>query len=157
MTTPPPATEAKPSSAQFAASALAPTPRTLLDILRATAAEHPSASALDDGTSDLSYAELVVAAEQFAARLHDAGVGRGDTVGVRIPSGTNELYIAILGVLTAGAAYVPVDADDPDERDERPDAGPRCGRLITRASTTSAPAWSSPNPVLPPSSGRDCR
>ncbi|MHA7208862.1 Pls/PosA family non-ribosomal peptide synthetase [Arthrobacter sp. MDT1-65] len=116
MTTPPPETGTAPSSTQFAASGLAPTPRTLLDILRATAAEHPSASALDDGTTALSYAELVTAAEQFAASLRDAGVGRGDTVGVRLPSGTNELYIAILGVLTAGAAYVPVDADDPDER-----------------------------------------
>jgi non-ribosomal peptide synthetase-like protein len=35
---------------------------------------------------------------------------------VRIPSGTNELYISILAVLLIGAAYVPVDADDPDER-----------------------------------------
>nr|WP_307856739.1 Pls/PosA family non-ribosomal peptide synthetase [Catenulispora pinistramenti] len=35
---------------------------------------------------------------------------------MRVPSGTVDLYIAILGVLTAGAAYVPVDADDPDER-----------------------------------------
>ena len=31
-------------------------------------------------------------------------------------SGTTDLYVAILGVLVAGAAYVPVDADDPDER-----------------------------------------
>jgi hypothetical protein len=36
-------------------------------------------------------------------------------VGVRIPSGTNDLYIAILA-LYVRAAYVPVDADDPDER-----------------------------------------
>ncbi|WP_338403198.1 Pls/PosA family non-ribosomal peptide synthetase [Arthrobacter bussei] len=102
--------------AQFAASGRAPEPRTLLDILHATAAAHPSASALDDGTSALSYAELVAAAEAFAVTLRRAGVGRGDAVGVRLPSGTSELYIAILGVLTAGAAYVPVDADDPDER-----------------------------------------
>jgi non-ribosomal peptide synthetase component F len=33
-----------------------------------------------------------------------------------MPSGSKELYIAILGILAAGAAYVPVDADDPDER-----------------------------------------
>ena len=37
-------------------------------------------------------------------------------MGVRLPSGTTDLYIAIMAVLLAGAAYVPVDADDPDER-----------------------------------------
>src|SRR5258708_4008703 len=44
------------------------------------------------------------------------GGGGGDRVGVRVPSGTVDLYVAILAVLAAGAAYVPVDADDPDER-----------------------------------------
>ncbi|MBG6226125.1 non-ribosomal peptide synthetase-like protein [Arthrobacter sp. CAN_A2] len=116
MTIPSPETDTAPPDARFAASGRAPAPRTLLDVLRATAAEHPSASALDDGIESLSYAELVTATDRFAAILRDAGVGRGDTVGVRLPSGTNELYIAILGVLSAGAAYVPVDADDPEER-----------------------------------------
>ncbi|KJY18119.1 AMP-binding protein, partial [Streptomyces katrae] len=40
----------------------------------------------------------------------------GDRVGVRVPSGTNDLYVSVLAVLAAGAAYVPVDAEDPDER-----------------------------------------
>ena len=53
---------------------------------------------------------------QTAARLHEAGVRRGDRVGVRIASGSKELYLSILGILAVGAAYVPVDADDPDER-----------------------------------------
>ena len=52
----------------------------------------------------------------MAAALNAMGVGRGDRVGVRIRSGTVDLYVAIMGVLAAGAAYVPVDADDPDER-----------------------------------------
>src|SRR5207342_2619070 len=43
-------------------------------------------------------------------------IGGGDRVGVRIRSGTLDLYVAIMGILVAGAAYVPVDADDPDER-----------------------------------------
>ena len=33
-----------------------------------------------------------------------------------MPSGSRELYISILGIIAAGAAYVPVDADDPQER-----------------------------------------
>src|SRR6185312_5910795 len=36
----------------------------------------------------------------------------------RISSGTAELYVTILAVLSTGAAYVPVDADDPEERAE---------------------------------------
>ena len=96
--------------------AQAPAPRTLIDVLRATAARHPQASALDDGSGALSYSELMARVGQTAARLHQAGVRRGDRVGVRIASGSKELYLSILGVLAAGAAYVPVDADDPDER-----------------------------------------
>ena len=68
------------------------------------------------GGSPSSYAELLREVKAYAVRLHNAGIGAGDKIGVRIPSGTNELYIAILAVLFVGAAYVPVDADDPDER-----------------------------------------
>ncbi|KQR90950.1 MULTISPECIES: Pls/PosA family non-ribosomal peptide synthetase [Microbacterium] len=91
-------------------------PRTLIDVLRQTAARYPAASALDDGRGALSYAELLAEVWRFAARLHAAGVRRGDRVGIRMPSGGRALYIAILGTLAAGAAYVPVDADDPQER-----------------------------------------
>ncbi|NLP82676.1 amino acid adenylation domain-containing protein [Microbacterium sp. CFH 90308] len=90
--------------------------RTLIDILRDTTARHPEASALDDGSGALSYRDLMARVGRTAARLHEAGVRRGDRVGVRVPSGSKDLYVAILGVLAAGAAYVPVDADDPDER-----------------------------------------
>ena len=98
------------------ASERAPAPRTLVDIFTATAAEHPDALAVDSGVDVLTYAELQEAADELAARLAEAGVVRGDKVGVRIKSGTSDLYVAILGILAAGAAYVPVDADDPDER-----------------------------------------
>ncbi len=94
----------------------APAERTLVDILRATAGRFPDALALDDGAERLTYASTVEAAERIAAQLRSDGIGRGSRVGVCIPSGTNELYLSILGVLVAGACYVPVDADDPDER-----------------------------------------
>jgi non-ribosomal peptide synthetase component F len=95
---------------------LAAPPRTLVDILRRTAADHPEEPALDNGAQVLTYEEFVDAAEEVAEELHAAGVGPGDKVGVRIRSGTTDLYVAIAGTLLAGAAYVPVDADDPDER-----------------------------------------
>jgi non-ribosomal peptide synthetase-like protein len=94
----------------------APSPRTLVDILLATAEDCPDALALDNGAEVLTYAEFVAAAEQVADQLALIGVGRGDRVGIRIRSGSLDLYVAIAGVLVAGAAYVPVDADDPDER-----------------------------------------
>lgn len=93
-----------------------PPERTLVDILRATVAAHGESPAIDNGTEVLSYDELLDAAEDVARALREAGVELGDTVGVRIPSGSVDLYVAILGILVAGAAYVPVDHDDPDER-----------------------------------------
>ena len=82
---------------------------------RATVEQAGDDAAIDIGSSVLTYAELEEAADGVAAELNAAGVGRGAKVGVRITSGTTELYTAILGILLAGAAYVPVDADDPDE------------------------------------------
>ncbi|MEE4545098.1 Pls/PosA family non-ribosomal peptide synthetase [Streptomyces sp. V4-01] len=93
-------------------------PRTLLDVLDATVLAHPHEPALDDGRSALSYRALAAEVGALARRLTEAGVGAGDRVGVRVPSGTNDLYVSILAVLAAGAAYVPVDAEDPDERAE---------------------------------------
>ncbi|WP_328610965.1 amino acid adenylation domain-containing protein [Amycolatopsis sp. NBC_00345] len=90
--------------------------RTLLDVLAATAAEHPNAPAVDDGTTTLTYRRLLEEVDVYAGRLRGHGVGLGDRVGIRVSSGTAELYVAILATLSVGAAYVPVDADDPEER-----------------------------------------
>jgi len=90
--------------------------RTLVDIFRATVEAHPDEPAIDTGAEVLTYAELSEAADGLAAELNAIGVGRGDRVGVRVKSGTTSLYVGVLGILAAGAAYVPVDADDPDER-----------------------------------------
>ncbi|MFE7070753.1 Pls/PosA family non-ribosomal peptide synthetase [Streptomyces sp. NPDC057620] len=103
--------------ARFSAAS-APSPRTLVDILDASVRAYPDEPALDDGRRSLTYRALAIEVEALRRRLSDAGVGLGDRVGVRVPSGTNELYVAILAVLAAGAAYVPVDAEDPDERAE---------------------------------------
>ncbi|MFG2717772.1 Pls/PosA family non-ribosomal peptide synthetase [Streptomyces sp. NPDC048416] len=96
--------------------AAAPHPRTLLDVLDATAAAHPGSPALDAGGERLTYQDLCDRITERAVRLTRHGIGPGDRVGVRVPSGTCDLYLAILAVLLCGAAYVPVDADDPEER-----------------------------------------
>lgn len=96
----------------------AASPRTLVDVFEASVRSYPDEPALDDGTTGLTYRALAVEVGRLRRRLAAAGVGVGDRVGVRVPSGSNDLYVAILAVLAAGAAYVPVDAEDPDERAE---------------------------------------
>ncbi|MFK0237348.1 Pls/PosA family non-ribosomal peptide synthetase [Streptomyces vinaceus] len=103
--------------ARFSAGPAADT-RTLVDIFESSVRAYPDELALDDGSAQLTYRALAVEVERRRRALAAAGVGLGDRVGVRVPSGTNELYAAILAVLAAGAAYVPVDAEDPDERAE---------------------------------------
>ena len=105
------------ATALLRAAAASP-PRTLIEILSATVQRHPDADALDNGTGRLSYTQLWNRVRAMAARLTAAGVTGGDRVGVRLPSGTIELYVSILAIMAAGAAYVPVDADDPAERAE---------------------------------------
>ncbi|AQA02676.1 amino acid adenylation protein [Mycobacterium sp. MS1601] len=101
---------------QYLLSTSAPKPRTLIDILYDTAARFPDSPALDDGTVQLTYSELIADIEDSVGWLAARGIGRGDRIGIRMPSGSYALYVAILSTLAAGAAYVPVDADDPPER-----------------------------------------
>ncbi len=104
--------------AQYLLSRAAPSPRTLIDIIYETAARYPDAAAIDDGTVQLTYSELIGDIEASVEWLAARGIGRGDRIGIRMPSGSYALYVAILATLATGAAYVPVDADDPDERAE---------------------------------------
>ncbi|MFE4516292.1 Pls/PosA family non-ribosomal peptide synthetase [Kitasatospora sp. NPDC056783] len=128
-------------------------PRSLLDIIAATADAHPHAPALDTGDTVLDYRALLHEVDTLAGQLAGHGIGRGDRVGVRIPSGTADLYVAILAVLRCGAAYVPVDADDPDERAEMiwQDAAVcavlGAGRALHTSHTVhpcGSPAWPTP-------------
>ena len=100
----------------LSAGHLAMPARTLADILVHTAAQHPDALALEDAAGTISYRGLLRRVQAQASALSLAGVRRGDTVGIRIPSGTRDLYVSILATVFVGAAYVPVDADDPEER-----------------------------------------
>jgi non-ribosomal peptide synthetase component F len=90
--------------------------RTLLDLARETVARSPDRLAIDADDGQLTHAELFDAARALAGRLRRLGIGPGDRVGVHVPSDAVDLYVAILGILHAGAAYVPVDAGDSPAR-----------------------------------------
>ncbi|KAF2212996.1 hypothetical protein CERZMDRAFT_67241 [Cercospora zeae-maydis SCOH1-5] len=91
-------------------------PRTLVQILNDTTSAHPEALAIDNGTSSLTYTALAHEIRAKCVELREAGVSIGDRVGIRLSSGTIELYVGILSVLAVGAAYCPVNEDDPNER-----------------------------------------
>jgi amino acid adenylation domain-containing protein len=93
----------------------------------ADAAEQaPSTVALVGGDTQVTYGQLVDRAAQVGDRLVAMGIGPGDRVGVLMPRVPGAI-VAILGVLGAGAAYVPVDPDQPRLRVEEilDDAGAR--------------------------------
>lgn len=62
-----------------------------------------------------TYHELAARSSRFARYLRDRGVGRGDRVVLCLPRSL-DAYMAILGVLQAGAAYVPLDWSSPQDR-----------------------------------------
>ena len=75
----------------------------------------PDAVAVVSGATEMSYAELHARAAALVVQLDAAGVVAGELVGVgarRRP----ETIVAILAIVAAGAAYVPLDAEYPDER-----------------------------------------
>ncbi|ODN72183.1 condensation domain-containing protein [Methylobrevis pamukkalensis] len=94
---------------------------------------------LSDGreTQRLSYGELVARSAAVAAALQARGVGRGDVVGVCLGRRI-DLVPVLIGVLRAGAAYVPLDPDYPAERIAHvlEDAG------VTLVIAELAPDWS---------------
>ncbi|PCR95785.1 hypothetical protein CP336_14910 [Pseudomonas fluorescens] len=75
----------------------------------------PDAVALVFQDTRLSYRALNVQANQLAGRLRAAGVSRNALVGICIER-SPQMVVAILAVLKAGGAYLPIDPDNPDER-----------------------------------------
>ncbi|MCH8564026.1 AMP-binding protein [Nesterenkonia sp. YGD6] len=104
-----------PSTAVYSGGTV-PAPRTLLDIFFHAVDNYPDAIAIDDGVVALTYMDLLGRIESVALTMRESGIGTGDRVGIRVPSGTADLYIAILAALIRGAAYVPVDHDEPEDR-----------------------------------------
>ncbi|MEE1930131.1 amino acid adenylation domain-containing protein [Streptomyces sp. TRM 70351] len=90
-------------------------PGTLLALFRGTAARHPEAPAVSHEGRALGYAELDRRSDALAQALRARGIGAEDRVAYYLGRGV-QVFVALLGILKTGAAYVPVDARYPDSR-----------------------------------------
>jgi amino acid adenylation domain-containing protein len=88
---------------------------TLTQMLEAACDRHAGRVAVRSGAATLDYATLDARTRQLALALRQAGVRPGERIGVSLPRGV-DMLLAVLGVLRAGAAYVPLDPAFPESR-----------------------------------------
>ncbi|MDI1461646.1 non-ribosomal peptide synthase/polyketide synthase [Catellatospora sp. KI3] len=107
-------------------SAVPSTITTVPKLFADQAARTPQALALVAGQTRLTYAELATRVWQLAHHLRARGLRPEETVAVSTPRSA-EMVVAVLAVMSAGGAFVPVDPAWPAERREkvRADAGAR--------------------------------
>jgi amino acid adenylation domain-containing protein len=78
-------------------------------------ARQPDAVALSCGGERLTYGELGARVHRLARRLRSLGAGPEVVVALALPAGIDAVA-ALLAVLAAGAAYLPLDPENPGER-----------------------------------------
>jgi len=92
-----------------------PNLRAVTDLIREQIGRNGPDVAVEDGGRLVTYAELGDMADAFARCLANAGVVPGDAVGVGLRRGT-EAVAAMLALWSVGAAYLPLDLDQPPQR-----------------------------------------
>src|ERR1041385_5063806 len=102
-------------SANGTVSRPAPRFRVLHDIFEAQADARPDAVAVVFDREETTYAGLDRRANRLARYLHARGVRRGSLAALLLPRSV-DAYATMLGVLKAGAAYVPLDPQYPADR-----------------------------------------
>lgn len=96
-------------------------PRRVIDVtclhqlFERAAGLYPLAIAIEESDRRISYADLNARANQIALLLCERGVGPETRVGILFERSI-EMFAALLAVLKAGAAYVPLDTSFPEER-----------------------------------------
>lgn len=92
-----------------------PENQTVCQLFEMQAAINPNCIALVLGETQLSYRELNEKANQLARLLKSRGIKRNDLVGLMVETSL-EIGIGILGIMKAGAAYLPIDPTYPEQR-----------------------------------------
>ena len=118
---------------------------TLPELFEAQVQRTPDNTALVFGDAALTYGDLNARANQLAGMLIARGVGPEDFVALAVPRSL-EMVVALLGVLKAGGAYLPIDPDYPAARIAfmLDDARPAC---VITTTATSLPDTSA-HPVI---------
>ncbi|MBP2471584.1 amino acid adenylation domain-containing protein [Crossiella equi] len=92
-----------------------PSPHTVDGLWAEAVERYAQHTALRTGTGRLTYRELDQRATALARELRSQGVGRDVPVGIRLPRGA-DLVTAVLAVVKAGGAYLPLDPGFPADR-----------------------------------------
>ncbi|MCX4984424.1 non-ribosomal peptide synthetase/type I polyketide synthase [Streptomyces sp. NBC_00572] len=118
-----------------------PVPEGLLhDAVLARAAATPDAPAVISRALTLTYGELDRRSHQVGQRLRAQGAGPGDLVAIVMDKGWEQV-VAALGILRAGAAYVPIDARVPAERLHVLLESAGIGRVVTQPWVDDTADW----------------
>jgi len=100
----------------------------------------PEALALQSAEHAFTYAELAGLARSLAGRLADAGAGPGQRVAVVMHKGWEQV-VAVLAILEAGAAYLPIDASLPRGRREYLLSHGEVGWVLTQGELAEGLEW----------------
>ena len=110
-----------------------PNPMCVDDLIQARAAATPDATAVVDGDLQLSYKDLDARANDVSSMLRSFGVGRGFVVGLCMHRSV-AFVTGALGILKAGAAYLPLDPADPTNRLAMLLGDSQCPLVVTQPS-----------------------
>ncbi|WAL98657.1 non-ribosomal peptide synthetase [Streptomyces sp. Je 1-369] len=120
-------------------------PGTLPELFQAQAAATPDAVALVADGTHLTYGELNARANRLARVLTERGAGSEQIVALALPR-SPEMVTALLAVLKAGAAYLPIDTTYPAERIRYMVRDARPTLVLTDTGTTGL--WSDDTPTV---------
>jgi amino acid adenylation domain-containing protein len=134
---------------------------TLVELVARTTERLPNAAAVSDDDTQVSYAELAARSDALAGVLADHGVRAGDHVALFLTRGVDAVA-AVIGVLKAGAAYLPIDTQYPPARRNQmiatgrvrcivasPGLGERLDNPPAEVLEWSGEDWPHDEPVLP--------